>query len=148
MADQLVTSLRASLAETWAFYFKAHSFHWNVRGPLFSELHEFFGDIYADAHEAVDGLAEKIRTLDENAPVSLDEIVKPSSIKFSGAIPDAGGMVYQLLQDNDKVIASLLDTNKLAVAANKQGLANYLQGRIDQHDKWHWMIKAHLDQKA
>lgn len=143
MADSaLVSSLRASLAETWAFYFKAHSFHWNIRGGLFKQFHDLFGGIYEDAHGAVDDLAERLRTLDVDAPRSLDEIAMGASISFPSSVPDDAGMVSQLIKDNDTVIKALKATNDLAEEQGNCGLANMLQGRIDIHQKHGWMLRA------
>lgn len=141
----LIEAVRLALAETWAMYFKAHSFHWNVRGPLFSQFHGFFGDIYEDLHDAVDTLAERIRTLDAIAPQSLNEIVSGSKIVFTTAGP-AAEMIRQLMNDNQVVIAALSDANTAAIAAGKDGLANTLQGRLDVHEKWAWQLKAHLEE--
>lgn len=138
-----VEALRLALAETWAFYFKAHSFHWNVRGPLFFQLHEAFGDIYEDAHGAVDGLAEQLRALDQMAPASLDEIVKGSKIKFKKP-GDCMAMVKDLSDANAAVTDALNRANAEALGASNDGLANYLQGRIDQHNKWGFMLNATL----
>lgn len=138
-----VEALRLALAETWAFYFKAHSFHWNVRGPLFFQLHEAFADIYEDAHGAVDGLAEQLRALDKMAPSSLDEIVKGSKIKFKKP-GDCMAMVKDLADANAVVVDALNVANAEALGSSNDGLANYLQGRIDQHNKWAWMLMSTL----
>lgn len=139
-------AMKAALAETWAWYFKAHSFHWNVRGPLFSQLHEFFGDIYEDAHDAVDAIAEHIRALDEDAPHSLDEIVGPAKIKFEPA-EDSQAMVGQLLADNQLVIDALTEAQTAAEDAGKKGLANFMQDRLDRHAKWGWMLTSSMKGK-
>jgi starvation-inducible DNA-binding protein len=140
-ASELLEELRGALAETWAFYFKAHSFHWNVRGPMFNQWHDFFGALYQDAHGAVDDIAEHIRALNELAPSSLDEIVMPSKIKFTPA-PDADGMVKQLRTDNEIVIAALEVAQDCAEDADDEGLANFLQDRLDKHAKWGWKLTA------
>ena len=140
MSD-LPTTLRKALADTWAFYFQAHSFHWNVQGPLFPQLHVFFGDIYNDAFGAVDGLSERLRTLGEPSPTSLTEIDQAASINSRG-IPDANGMIEGLAEDNELVVASLDAAQKAAEAADEDGLANYLQERLDRHAKWRWMLKV------
>lgn len=143
MADTaLVSSLRISLAETWAMYFKAHSFHWNVRGGLFHQFHDMFGDLYEDLHGAVDELAERLRTLNADAPKSLDEIVAPATISFSAKVLDDAGMVGQLLKDNDTVVKALKATNDIAEDQGECGLSNFLQDRIDKHARWGWMLKA------
>lgn len=143
--DELLSRLRGALSETWAFYFKAHSFHWNVRGPLFRQFHEFFGDLYEDAHGAVDGLAERIRTLGQLAPASLDEIIADATIRFTDA-PGAAGMLQQLVDGNQAVINALNAANESALAAGEDGLSNYLQDRLDAHKKWAWMLKTTISE--
>jgi starvation-inducible DNA-binding protein len=139
--DELLTAIRTALAETWCLYFKAHSFHWNVRGPLFPQLHELFGDIYEDAHGAVDGLAERIRTLNAMAPASLDEIAAPASITFAG-IPTTAAMIVELIDANAAVVNALGEADRRATIQLERGLSNYLQERMDAHKKWAWMLSA------
>lgn len=143
----LVAPLRLALADTFALYFMAHSFHWNVRGPLFQQLHDLFGAFYEDVHGAVDDLAERIRTLDALAPGSLQEIAAGSSIAF-GPVPSAMEMVMQLVAANEAVIAALTSANDAAVTAGNDGLANFLQERLDAHAKWGWKLKATLADDA
>lgn len=141
--NELVACLRVALSETWAFYFKAHSFHWNVRGPLFRQFHELFGDIYEDAHGAVDGLAERIRTLGRFAPASLDEIASLATIPFTN-VPSTAEMLTQLISANDDVIGALRNVNDaISVAGSSNvGLSNYVQERLDIHAKWEWQLLA------
>lgn len=139
----LSKTLRAALADTFAFYFIAHAAHWNITGISFPSLHRLFGKIYEDAHGAVDAIAEHIRTLDEMAPFSLDELLEGGTVHAgldSGA--DAAAMLAELITTNDDVTASLNEATAAAVKAGKAGLANFLQDRIDVHAKWGWMLKA------
>ena len=141
-------TLKTALAETWAFYFQCFSFHWNVEGENFRQLHEFFGALYEDAGTAVDGLAEQVRALGQFAPASLSEIDKGSKITFSDTPPDAMGMVAKLAGDNDIVIGALNEAQHAANDEDHQGLANYLQDRLNLHAKWGWMLRATLSQPA
>ncbi|MGE5151988.1 MAG: Dps family protein [Rhodospirillaceae bacterium] len=142
----LLEAMNSALADTFAFYFRAHSFHWNVSGPRFSQLHSFFGDIYSDTFDAVDGLAEHIRTMSAPAPPSLAAIIAPATVGTGGTdVPDAEAMVGQLLADNDVVTSSLSAAQSLATAAALSGLANYLQERVDRHRKWGWMLSATVE---
>ena len=144
--NDVAASLRVALADQFAFYFKAHAYHWNVEGPLFRQLHEFLGDLYEDAFEAVDGIAEEIRALGELAPMSLSEIAAPATITFPGA-GDAESMISQLSQDNDLLVASLEAAYDVADAAGQDGLSNYLQDRLNKQKKWGWMLAASLDKQ-
>ena len=61
---ELIDKAKTVLADTFVMYMKSHSYHWNVIGPDFPQLHEFFGNLYEDLHGAVDPLAEHVRALD------------------------------------------------------------------------------------
>lgn len=66
-------ALKVVLADSFVMYFRAHSYHWNVEGSNFGEMHGFFGGIYEEMHGTVDVWAEYLRTLNEYAPASLME---------------------------------------------------------------------------
>ena len=138
----VLESLREVLANTYVLYFKAHSFHWNVEGPDFPQYHEFLGNYYNDLFGAVDVLAELVRTLDSYAPVSLSRMVDLSSITESTAIPSALDMMKALKTDNDFLLATLMIAYKAAEDEGELGISNYLQDRIQAHQKHAWMLKA------
>ena len=71
MKNTLRDILKKVLSDTFLMYFKSHSYHWNVEGYDFIVLHEFFKDVYEELWEAVDIIAESIRTLDEYCPTTL-----------------------------------------------------------------------------
>lgn len=138
----VLTAMQLALAESFAFYGKAHVFHWNVTGTIFPSFHRLFGDIYEDVHDAIDAIAEHIRTLDEMAPASLTELLGPATIEDAPATITADGMVRALIADNETVLVALNSACTEAVKAGKAGLANFLQDRIDAHAKWGWMLRA------
>lgn len=142
MSKDCCEKLEVALADTFLFYFKAHAFHWNVTGDDFPYLHTFFGSIYEDAHDAVDDLAERIRTLNELAPMNLAELIEDATIKENDRKLSCDAMVKALAVDNDKVMDSLGVANIAATKANEVGLANFLQERIDKHAKWGWQLRA------
>ena len=140
--DELIEQLKVCLGSTFAFYLKAHNFHWNVEGASFPQLHSFFEGIYTDAWGAVDGIAEHIRTLNAYAPGSFTRYTELSLVKDELNIPPAMSMVTKLLDDNQVIIDQLTKTQALAEDNKKMGLANYLQDRIDAHEKNGWMLRA------
>ncbi len=135
-------SLKVALADTFAMYLKTHNYHWNVEGEDFFEYHKFFNKLYDELFEAVDVLGEEIRGLNEYAPGSFSRFSELTSIEDATTVPDGVTMAANLLKDNDKVIASLTNAFKLAEAADKVGLSNKLQDRIDIHTKHGWMLRS------
>lgn len=140
--EQLVESLKKALASSFAFYLKAHNYHWNVEGHSFSEYHTFLGDLYAEVWGAVDLIAEHIRTLDAYAPGSFTRFQQLSSVEDEMSVPTGRMMMAKLLVDNQRVLADLQAAHALAEQANKRGIVNFLEDRIDIHEKHAWMLRS------
>ena len=137
--------LREVIANKFVMYFKAHSYHWNVEGVHFSQLHEFFGDIYEEVFGSVDTAAEELRALNQYAPISLMELYNHKTIIEDSAKPEtANNMLLNLAVANAEVIGSLNKLFTAASAANEQGLADFAAGRLDTHKKHAWMIKSSM----
>ena len=140
--NELVEALKKAQATSFAFYLKAHNYHWNVEGPNFAEYHEFLGDLYAEVFGAVDAIAEHCRTLDAYVPGSFSRFQELSSIEDELAVPTGRAMMTKLLSDNARVIADLTLAYREAETAGKVGIANFLQDRIDIHEKHGWMLRS------
>ena len=78
--DEVIEKLKIAFGTSFAFYLKAHNFHWNVEGPQFYQFHEFFGDIYEEVQSSLDSTAEQIRTLDAYTPGSLNRLQELSTV--------------------------------------------------------------------
>lgn len=140
--NDLIQQMKVVLADTFTFYLKAHNFHWNVEGPDFQQYHSFLGDLYGEVWGATDAIAEHIRTLDAYSPGSLTRFRELANVQDELNIPSAHDMLSKLAADNLIIIASLTKAYKLAESNNKVGLSNFLQDRIDIHEKHGWMLRS------
>ncbi len=146
----LSDSLKTLLATEYAFVIKAQFFHWNVEGPDFAELHEFFGNIYNEVYDnSIDRTAEYIRTLDDYTPGSFERFSELTQIQGQVKVPRARLMIEELLADNRTMIDLLNSCFAEAEAENQQGIANFIAERIDAHGKHAWMLRSFLkDERA
>lgn len=135
-------ALKVVLGNTFMMYFKAHSYHWNVEGKNFNDLHAFFSTIYEELWEAVDAIAEQIRTCDDYAPVSIEEMYSYKTIQEDTGLVVNQQKFVNLLSANNQVIESLNKLFEVASAENKQGLADFAASRLDVHAKHGWMIRS------
>ena len=141
--EELNTAMKIVLANTFAMYFKAHGHHWNVEGKDFSQLHDFFSNLYEELFAAVDQIAEQIRALDEYVPYGMDALGNIATIKDSVIYGvSVQSMVQDLIVANESVIEALRAAHKLAEAEGNRGLVNHLEGRLDVHAKHGWMLRA------
>lgn len=145
--DELVQAMKKALADTFAFYLKAHGFHWNVEGPNFPQYHALFDTIYNEVYGSIDQFAEEIRAMDAYAPASFARFSELTSLEDEIQILNAQGMLAKLLADNDVVLSSLEQAYELAEVAHNHGLSNFLAERQDAHKKHAWQLKATLKQR-
>ena len=136
--------LKTYLASTFSYYLKSHMFHWNVEGPNFGELHEFFSNIYEDAYSAVDLIAEYIRTTEEYAPGSLSRFQELTQIQDQTKVPRARLMLEELLADTQIMIDMSRQVFEAAAAEGREDIANFAAERQSQHGKYQWQLKSYL----
>ncbi len=142
--EEVVNPLKAAFADTYAFYVKAQNYHWNVEGPFFAMYHEFFGKIYEEVGGAIDAFAEEIRAQRAYAPAAFSRFKELSRIEDEVLLRKPEEMVSILFEDNAKVLASLQDARDVADKYNENGLVNFIEERLDQHNKHAWMLRASM----
>lgn len=140
----LAELLKTYLASTFAYYLKAHYFHWNVEGPDFGELHEFFSNIYEDSYSAVDPIAEYIRTTEEYAPGSLSRFQELSQIQDQIKVPRARLMLEELLADTQTMIDLSKQAFDVSTQEGRDDVANFAADRMAAHGKYMWQLKSYL----
>jgi starvation-inducible DNA-binding protein len=142
-SSDLVNQLNVILADTFLFYFKSHSFHWNVEGPNFNDYHAFLSTVYLQTHAVVDPLAEHIRMLKAYAPNSLSELIGKSTVTEQQSKPASAKEMFTILKsDNEKLIAGLQRGRKIAEMDGITDLANYFDELLTAQRKLGWMLDS------
>jgi starvation-inducible DNA-binding protein len=140
--EEVRTQMKTAFADVFSLYLKTANFHWNVEGFDFYQMHKLFETIYTDVYDSIDPMAEQIRTLGTYTPASFSRFQELSSIEDANKPLSAQEMLDALYTDNQTVITSLTAALKAAQGQNLQGLMNFLAGRIEQHNKWAWFLRA------
>lgn len=136
----LGTQLAVILSDTVAYKFAAQGYHWNVKGPNFYQFHEFFGELYEDAEGAIDPTAENIRKLGFDAPYSLGDFLSLATYEPRIVTGDPIEMARVLYEMNCNFVNTLTMAFQTANAMNNQGIADFLAGRLDIHQKFCWQL--------
>jgi len=142
--EKVILALKAALADSFVFYYKAHQSHWNVEGILFAQFHELFANIYEEVYASIDQLAEELRALDAYAPMSTAALRELSGIEEETIFRDARGMAAALLEDIGTVLKSLEMTYHFAELEHQHGLSNLMAERQDAFKKHRWMLRSTL----
>ena len=102
--EDIAEGLIVLLANSYALYIKTHNFHWNVEGPLFSELHHVFEKQYLELALAIDEIAERVRALGIYVPASFSQFAKITTIEEEIHFIDAEAMIEQLVLGQEEIL--------------------------------------------
>jgi starvation-inducible DNA-binding protein len=139
----LAETVSKVLADTFQLYLKTHAFHWNVTGPQFPQLHALFAEQYTEMWNALDELAERVRSLGVAAPGNAETLIRLSTIASAAdAPPDARRMVLELLDGHERLAARAREGIAAAEEAGDAATADLLTGRMAVHEKTAWMLRA------
>jgi starvation-inducible DNA-binding protein len=141
---EIVRGLSKLLADTYIVYLKTHSFHWNVEGPMFQTLHQMFMEQYTETWNAIDLIAERIRSLGEYAPGTYQEYAKLASITETAGVPRAEEMVRLLIEGQEAIVRTAREVLPVADEADDEPTLDLLTQRMQVHEKNAWMLRSLL----
>ena len=142
----IVQGLSHLLADTYTLYLTTHNFHWNVTGPLFNSLHNMFMLQYTELWNAVDPVAERIRSLGHAAPGSYAQFGQLTSLPDAPATPPkALEMIAILAQGHEAVARTARNLYPAVEKAHDEPTADLLTQRIGVHEQAAWMLRAMLE---
>lgn len=140
----IAEGLSKLLADSYILYLKTHNFHWNVEGPMFNTLHLMFMDQYTELWNALDLIAERIRSLGSYAPGSYKKYSQLSSIPEAEGHAPATEMIKQLLHGHEAVVKTARAIYPLAEAGQDEVTLDLLTQRLQIHEKTAWMLRSLL----
>jgi starvation-inducible DNA-binding protein len=143
----IAAGLSKLLAETYTLYLTTHNFHWNVTGPMFNSLHAMFMAQYTELWNAVDPIAERIRSLGHAAPGSYAQFAKLSGLPDAPATPPkAMKMVELLMQGHEAIARTARAIFPLVDKAGDEPSADLLTQRLTVHEQTAWMLRSLLEE--
>lgn len=140
--EKVVKQLDILLADYNIYYQKLRNFHWNVVGRNFFDLHDQFEDMYNDAKEKVDEIAERILTLRYQPTSNFSDYLKKSNLEEAPSEMDDKAMVKALLEDHGKLLEQMKKIIKAAEAAGDDGTDDLIGAYIGELEKTSWMLDA------
>jgi starvation-inducible DNA-binding protein len=145
--SSIAGGLSRLLADTYTLYLTTHNFHWNVTGPMFNTLHVMFMSQYTELWNAVDPIAERIRSLGHVAPGSYAQFGALASIKDAPSVPPkALAMVRTLVDGHEAVARTARAVFPLADQAADEPTADLLTQRLTVHEQTAWMLRSLLEE--
>lgn len=142
-AEDLANQLVANLAVLWT---KLHQYHWYVKGPHFETLHSKFEELYNDAAQWYDDLAETLLAMGTRPYSTTEQNLKHALVKESTEDENisAEQMVANIVADFQLTRDAAVRAMNLAVEQDKPVLEDMLLQYKSYLDKQIWMLQAFL----
>ena len=142
--QDVVKELNQQVANWTVAYTKLHNFHWYVKGPNFFSLHTKFEELYNEASQYVDDLAERILAIGGNPVGTLKESLEISIVDEAGKNYSAEQMVEAFSNDLTHISEQLVKSIEVAGEAGDDVSEDMFIGMKNSVDKHNWMFKSYL----
>ena len=141
--QDVVKELNQQVANWTVAYTKLHNFHWYVKGPNFFSLHEKFEELYNEASQYVDDLAERILAIGGNPVGTLKESLEISIVDEAGK-NYSEQMVEAFSNDLTHISEQLVKSIEVVGEVGDDVSEDMFIGMKNSVDKHNWMFKSYL----
>lgn len=138
-------SVNQYLADLALWNIKLHNLHFNVEGIPFKAIHEFLEEIYDEAFEYYDAVAELMKQQGELPVVTAKEYLKIAGIKEIESKPYAVKDVLEILLGDLELMRD--EALKIREEADKEDnflLANMMEDHVEFYALKIWFTRAFL----
>jgi len=142
-SKKTVEALQQLLADYQVFYTNLRGLHWNVKGKDFFVLHEQFENLYNNAAEKIDEIAERILMLDGIPAHNFSQYLKVSKVKESGYVTNGESGLKHVLEIYSHFIVSEREILTLAADAGDESTVAMMSDYIKEQEKLVWMLVAY-----
>jgi starvation-inducible DNA-binding protein len=142
VSDQLARLL----ADEFVLYTKTRNAHWNIEGPDFHAMHQFFESQYTQLDELMDSVAERIRKIGHYAPATLAQLLQLTHLteKNEGK-NDSMSFLKEMLEDHEGIIEFIRgNIGAFADKYHDAGTSDYVTGLMEIHESMAWMLRSHF----
>lgn len=142
--EYIAEQLNLLLADMQVYYQNLRGFHWNIQGREFFDLHQKFEELYTDAANQIDEIAERVLTLNATPFHSFEDFVVNAKIKAKTDVSIAKEAVETIVDNLYTLIRKEKEILKIANEAEDEGTATLVSDMIKLDEKNSWMFRAWL----
>lgn len=143
--NTLYEEMNTFLANQLVLGMKIHNIHWFMVGEGFFPMHEKMDELYDDAQERIDIVAERLLVIGAKPLGSLQAMLDRTTVKELGTdyIKAVDG-VTKLVADTTQLHELAVRIVKIAEANDDVGTADIFTGFAVDLGKTLWMMRAYI----
>jgi starvation-inducible DNA-binding protein len=118
--------------------------HWNIKGKSFFELHLKFEELYTDAQEKIDMIAERILTLEGTPLHTFADYIEFAKVPVAKNISNDISSVDLIVRSLSKLLEIERVILNQSDEADDEGTNSMMSDFIAEQEKTIWMLKSWL----
>ena len=131
--------------DNFVAYYRSHAAHANVTGRNFRSDHKLLQGVYERRQAQIDVLGELLRTLQEDMPNDLYEILSNSDLPTDAIEGSADELLEMVLADLEQLRDCYIELEEIADEDKHEEIGNYAQDQILDLNKSIWMLRSTLE---
>ena len=139
----VVSALHRLLADFQVHYTNLRGFHWDIKGHGFFVLHGKFEDMYNDAAEKVDEIAERILMLGGTPANKFSDYLKVANISEVDKVSNGEQALNNILQSISYLIGEERKILSIASQAGDEVTVSMMSDYLKEQEKLVWMLVAY-----
>lgn len=143
-AALLTKDLNVLLANFQQYYQNLRGIHWNIRGKGFFDLHAKFEELYTDANEKVDMIAERILTLGGTPLHTFGDYIQESKVPVGKNVSKDEAAIQLIVDSLKELLVIERGLLELSGDSNDEGTNSLVSDFIAEQEKTVWMMNAWL----
>ena len=144
--QKVAKELNKLLADYQIFYQNLRGLHWNVKGPAFFMLHEKYEELYNEASEVIDEIAERILMIGGQPLHTFGEYIATSTLKEVKDVSNGKQGMELVLENSRYFLNSFNKVLALAGDNEDEGTVAMLSDWVSSTEKRVWMLEAFLSE--
>lgn len=142
--EGVIEGLKQLLSDYHIYYANLRGFHWNIKGKGFFVLHSKFEEMYDNASEKIDEIAERILMLGSTPDNQLSKHIENATIKEVANVVCGDEALKNVLETLSSLIAAERKVLASASEADDEATSAMMSDYIREQEKTVWMLVAHM----
>ncbi len=136
--------LNVLLSNFQIFYQTLRGLHWNIKGKNFFELHVKFEELYLDAQDKIDLIAERILTLQGTPLHTFKDYISKATVKVGENINNDEKAIKLIVDSISQLLKKEREILEISDEMNDEGTNSMMSDFISEQEKTIWMFNAWL----
>lgn len=136
--------LNALLSDAQIYNMNLRGLHWNIKGRNFFLLHEKYEELYNEADEMIDEIAERILAIGSSPLHTYEDYLANKTLEVAKHVSKGEEGVALVLGNLKFLLRKEREILEKAGESSDEATANLVSDFISNQEKYIWMLESFL----